>query len=84
MGRFVGAAEFADMIIDQVDEMLAQSVKQPLVLGIALHANIVGQPFRIRQLRRALAHISVLSERLWLTRAADIAAVALAHPERVV
>lgn len=84
MGRFVGADDFADMIIDQVDEMLAQSAKQPLVLGVALHANIIGQPFRIRQLRRALKHIASLSDRVWLTRAAEIVAVAKAQPENVV
>ncbi|MDH3663615.1 MAG: polysaccharide deacetylase family protein [Alphaproteobacteria bacterium] len=84
MGRFVGAAEFADIIIDQVDEMLAQSAKQPLVLGIALHANIIGQPFRIRHLRRALTHLNSLSERVWLTRAADIVAAVKAQPEQVV
>ena len=49
IGRHVSAAEFADMIIDQFDEMLEQSREQPLVMGIALHAMIVGQPFRLRQ-----------------------------------
>lgn len=49
---------FADMVIDQFDEMLDQaSAECPLVLGIALHPYIVGQPFRLRQLRRALQHI---------------------------
>jgi hypothetical protein len=67
------AREFADMIIDQFDEMLAQSRDGALVMGIALHPYIVGQPFRLRQLRRALAHIASHRERAWLTRAGDIA-----------
>ena len=58
IGRRVGAGEFADMIVDQFDEMQQQSADEPLVLGLALHSYIVGQPFRLRHLRRALAHIA--------------------------
>ncbi|MDA1258622.1 MAG: polysaccharide deacetylase family protein [Chloroflexi bacterium] len=82
IGRFVSASDFADMVIDQVDEMLEQS--EPLVFGLAIHANIVGQPFRLRQLRRALSHIAGLSDQIWVTRARDIAAHIHDHPERAV
>lgn len=67
VGRRVGAAEFADMIIDQVDEMRRQSRRQPLVMGVALHAYVIGQPFRLKHLRRALAHVASLRDELWLT-----------------
>ncbi|MEE4348407.1 MAG: polysaccharide deacetylase family protein [Paracoccaceae bacterium] len=67
-----GAAYFADMIIDNFDEMLEQSVHQPLVMGIALHPYLVGQPYRLRHLRRALTHIAAHRDRIWLTRAGDI------------
>jgi peptidoglycan/xylan/chitin deacetylase (PgdA/CDA1 family) len=73
VGRRVGAAEFADMIVDQFDEMLEQSADGPLVMGIALHAYIVGQPFRLRQLRRALAHVAAPRETVWRTTAGAIA-----------
>ncbi len=73
IGRRVAAREFADMVIDQFDEMLEQSRAQPLVMGIALHAMIVGQPFRLRALRRALQHIAAQRERCWLTTAGAIA-----------
>jgi allantoinase len=66
MARLAGADEFANMIIDCYDEMLAQSESQALVMGIALHPYIVGQPHRLRQLRRALANI-VRSRRAWWT-----------------
>jgi len=72
VARKDGAADFADMIIDNFDEMLEQSVHQPLVMGIALHPYLVGQPYRLRHLRRALAHIAVQRERIWLTRAGEI------------
>jgi allantoinase len=73
IGRQVGAAEFADMIVDQFDEMLEQSRAQPLVMGVALHAMIAGQPFRIRHLRRALEHIAARRADCWLTTAGEIA-----------
>jgi hypothetical protein len=48
--------------------MLAQSSGQPLVMGIALHPYIMGQPFRLRHLRHALAHIAECGdERVWQT-----------------
>jgi peptidoglycan/xylan/chitin deacetylase (PgdA/CDA1 family) len=57
MARHLEGRDFADMIVDQFDEMLAQSRAQSLVMGIALHPYIVGQPHRLRHLRRALQHV---------------------------
>jgi allantoinase len=61
IGRQMDAKDFAQMIVDQFDEMLEQTQKaeqpQGLVMGIALHPYIVGQPYRLRHLRRALRHI---------------------------
>jgi peptidoglycan/xylan/chitin deacetylase (PgdA/CDA1 family) len=73
VGRRVGADEFADMIVDQFDEMLEQSAEAPLVLGIALHSYVVGQPFRLRHLRRALAHVAASRAGVWRTTAGAIA-----------
>ncbi len=72
VGRKDGAAQFADMILDNFDEMLDQSQHQPLVMGIALHPYIVGQPYRLRHLRRALTHIAAHRDAIWLTRAGEI------------
>jgi len=71
--RRVEAAVFADMIVDNFDEMLEQSTEQPLVCGIALHPYIVGQPFRLRQLRRALTHIVAHGQKVWFTHPGAIA-----------
>jgi hypothetical protein len=71
--RRASASEFADMIVDQFDEMREQSRGQPLVCGIALHAYIVGQPFRLRHLRRALTHIAKHVGDVWLTHSGAIA-----------
>jgi allantoinase len=71
--RNVGASEFAEMIINQLEEMLAQASEQPLVTGIALHPYIVGQPFRLRHLRRALEYLASYRDRVWLTHPGSIA-----------
>lgn len=62
VGRQMDAKDFAQIIIDQFDEMLEQTQHptEPhgLVMGIALHPYIIGQPYRLRHLRRALRHIA--------------------------
>jgi hypothetical protein len=73
IGRLVGPAEFATMILDNFDEMLTQSAEQPLAMGIALHAHISGQPFRLKHLRRVFAQLDALREKYWLTHAESIA-----------
>lgn len=83
--RHAGADEFAAMIIDQFEEMLLQSAAQPLVMGVALHAYIVGQPFRLRHLRRALAHVAARRSEVWITTPGAVAQyyMALSSPGRV-
>ena len=81
VARKMNADAFADMIVDNFDEMLEQSTDGPLVMGIALHPYLVGQPYRLRHLRRALRHIAAQTSGVWLTRAGDIAAHCLKLPE---
>src|SRR5690606_33504380 len=68
------AVEYADMIIDNFDEMLKRSENSPLVMAISLHSFIVGQPFRVKQLRRAFEHILKHRDDIWLTLPRDVAA----------
>jgi len=46
---------------------------QALVMGVALHAYIVGQPHRLRHLKRALRHIAAHRDTIWLTTPGAIA-----------
>lgn len=73
VARKMGASAFADMIVDQFDEMLGLSEARPLVMGVALHAYLVGQPHRLRHLKRALRHIAARREAIWLTTPGAIA-----------
>lgn len=84
VGRNMGAAEFAETIVDGFEEMLALSAAQPLVFGIALHPYIVGQPHRLRRLREALAQIAAQRERVWITTAGAIAEHLRGLPEGTV
>jgi len=82
--RRIGAADFARMIIDQFDEMLRQSEAQPLVMGIALHAYIVGQAHRMPHLRRALSHIAARRSDIWFTTAGAVAQHVRSLPDGIV
>jgi allantoinase len=82
--RQMDGKDFAQIIIDQTDEMIEQSKapgSAPLVMGIALHPYIVGQPYRLRHLRRALQHIKSArdSGQVWMTTPGAIFRHAVQH-----
>lgn len=69
VARQMDGKDFAQMIVDNFDEMLRQARRQPLVMGIALHPYIVGQPYRLLHLRRALERIARARDenQIWMT-----------------
>jgi peptidoglycan/xylan/chitin deacetylase (PgdA/CDA1 family) len=78
-------AEFADMIVDAFDVLHDECAQRPLVMGIALHPYVVGQPHRFKHLARALNHIARRAdEKVWFTTAGAIAAHAAALPQGTV
>jgi peptidoglycan/xylan/chitin deacetylase (PgdA/CDA1 family) len=68
IGRSASAGEFADMIVDEFDELLAAAEEQPLVMSIVVHSFISGVPFRLRRLSRALDHVRRHADRVWFTQ----------------
>jgi peptidoglycan/xylan/chitin deacetylase (PgdA/CDA1 family) len=84
VARRDSAEQFADMIVDNFDEMLDQAANGPLVMGIALHPYIVGQPYRLRHLRRAMRHISSKRDSVWVTRCGEIAEHCYALPQGLI
>jgi hypothetical protein len=72
-GAKVAPALWGDMLIDQFDEMLRQSEREPLVFNLSLHPYLVGHAFRLTHLRRALKHMAARRDRVWMARAGDIA-----------
>ena len=77
------AREFCEMVVDQFDEMVEQSAKQPLVYNISIHPYVFGQPFRLRPLREALKHCveHKLKDRVWFCKPRDIADYCYSLPE---
>jgi peptidoglycan/xylan/chitin deacetylase (PgdA/CDA1 family) len=71
--RQESAMSFERMMIDQFDEMLLQSRKYPLVFTIVLHPFVIGMPFRLRALRRALQHINEHRNDIWLATPGRVA-----------
>ena len=69
VARQMEAPAFFDLVLDNLEEMLEQSRSQPLVMGLALHPYLVGQPHRLRHMRRALERIAALRDagQVWMT-----------------
>ena len=75
--RLASRSVTADEVVMALRE---QSAREPLVMGVALHPYIVGQPHRLRHLRRALTHICAAKQDIWLTTAGAIARHVAALP----
>jgi peptidoglycan/xylan/chitin deacetylase (PgdA/CDA1 family) len=74
--RRAGAAEFRDICLAQIEEMLRQAESGPLVCPIALHPHIIGQAHRLHHFRAVLKRLAELRGDIWLTTAGAIAGVA--------
>jgi peptidoglycan/xylan/chitin deacetylase (PgdA/CDA1 family) len=58
-------------VIDQFEQLYADSQKQPRVMGIPLHPMIIGQPLRIKYLERALAEMKK-HDGVWFATGSEI------------
>lgn len=83
VARKDGAERFAAMIQADLEERLEQVARDgvPQVMGIALHPYIIGQPYRLRALRPALAAIAARRDAgVWVTTAGAVFDHAAALP----
>ena len=71
---------------NQFEEMLENSTEGPFVMAVALHTFICGQLFRMRPLRKALKHCAQPPhrDRVWYTRAVNIANYCFSLPSGVI
>jgi hypothetical protein len=74
-------AEYAEMLVDNFDEMLRNSKDTSLVFAISIHTFVVGQPYRLARLRRALQHMLSHRDDVWVAMPKDIAAHYAALPQ---
>jgi hypothetical protein len=76
--------QYADILIDQFDEMLVQSRTAPLVFCLSFHPYFAGHAFRLKHLRRVYQHIGAHSADIWLARTGEIARHIMNLPARLV
>ncbi len=69
----VTPAQYADILIDQIDEMLNQSQTAPLVFCLSFHPYFAGHAFRLKHLRRVYQHIIAHRSAIWLARTGEVA-----------
>lgn len=58
LGKGLTAQDFAQLLIDQFDELYEEGEAIARVMPVSLHPFISGHAFRVRHLRRALRHIA--------------------------
>jgi peptidoglycan/xylan/chitin deacetylase (PgdA/CDA1 family) len=76
--------QYAEMLIDQFDEMLEESQRRPLVFCFSLHTFVLGHPFRTRALRQAMEHIMKHRDDVWVTTPGEIAAYCKTLPAGII
>jgi len=86
INRRIDDDAFTRMAIDTIDEMVEESAKHgwPQVHVLSLHTFLMGQPHRIRQLRRIFRHYASFRNDIWLCHPHQIADHVYALPEGVV
>ncbi len=80
IGRQTSARDFADMIVDEFEELNDAAADRPLVMSVVLHSFISGAPFRLRAVGKALAHITAAGG-VWPTTPAEIYRAACDRPD---
>jgi hypothetical protein len=76
--------QYADLLIDQFEEMLVQARETPLVFCLSFHPYFAGHAFRIRHLRRVYRHITANKSKVWLAHTGQIAKHVMQLPGNVV
>jgi peptidoglycan/xylan/chitin deacetylase (PgdA/CDA1 family) len=71
-GKGASPDDFYRMCCDQFDTLYAEGAQTGRVMAIALHPFIIGQPFRIKALDRALSYITAHKD-VWVTTGDEIA-----------
>lgn len=72
MSRSFTGEEFYQAVVDQFDQLYADSAQSSRVMALALHPFVIGQAFRLKYLDRALAYIAT-QPGVWLTTSDEIA-----------
>jgi peptidoglycan/xylan/chitin deacetylase (PgdA/CDA1 family) len=72
IGKNLTGPEFYEIVMDQFEVLYEEGATRPRVMCLALHPFLVGQPFRIKYLAKALEHIAAQPD-VWMTTSDEIA-----------
>ena len=72
VGKSLSGEDFYQLLVDQFDTLYAESATSGRVMCVALHPFVVGQPFRLKYLARALERITSHDD-VWLATSDQIA-----------
>ena len=72
VGHSCTGPEFEQLIVDQFEQLLADSAETGRVMAVAVHPFVVGQPFRLKYLESALQRIAGHRD-VWLPTTDEIA-----------
>jgi hypothetical protein len=65
-------AEFVQLVVDQYEQLRADSASGGRVLALALHPFVIGQPFRHKYFEEVLRYLSAQPD-AWLATSDEIA-----------
>ncbi|QRY43779.1 polysaccharide deacetylase family protein [Mycolicibacterium boenickei] len=80
-GKGFTGSEFVQMVIDQYEQLYADSAESGRVMALALHPFVIGQPFRHKYLDQVLEYLAAQPD-AWLTTSDEIAAARRTDCER--
>lgn len=80
-GKGFTGSEFVQMVIDQYEQLRADSAGSGRVMALALHPFVIGQPFRHKYLDQVLEYLAAQPD-AWLTTSDEIAAARRTDCER--
>ena len=72
--RGVTGRQFGDMVTDAFGQFRREAQARPVVMGVALHPYLMGQPHRAPHLRRALEHVRERADGVWFATPGEISA----------
>lgn len=73
VAKSLSGEDFYRTVVDQFDQLYADSAQSGRVMALALHPFVIGQPFRAKYLAKSLDYIAS-HEGVWLTTSDEIAA----------
>ena len=73
VGKSLSGEDFYRVLVDQFEVLYEAAEKTGQVMVVGLHPFVVGLPFRLKYLERALAHITG-EKNVWVTTSDEIAA----------